>query len=242
MVNFFMRTVLLAALCFAVLVVAETYSREAGAAEPRSRGVNDPRPNKARLMRDCDKHITECGVTDEVKVVTKPASTIRVQETVTTVITKELPNIINVIYEVEVTTINDKIQGHCRNTTIYVDPKPAIVTEYVTVEHVKELVSIINTTTTITSTVTDKTIEQCFINTEGHFPQPRSMQTNAEVTAASQSSSPPAVVVDHGEVETEKEHVMRYHRGEDYAQQVAEMSPDMPGNVFRQREEPELEA
>ena len=39
-------------------------------------------------MRECDKHITECGVTDAIKVVTKPASTIRVQETVTTVITK----------------------------------------------------------------------------------------------------------------------------------------------------------
>ena len=50
-------------------------------------------------------------------------------------------------------------------------------------------------------------------------------------------------MVDHGEAENHKEHVMRYHREELYAEQVAEqMSPDVPVNVFRQMEEPELDA
>lgn len=58
-----------------------------------------------------------------------------------------------------------------------------------------------------------------------------------------QSSSPPVVVVDHGEAEADNEHVMRYHRGEYYAEQVAEgMSPDTHAHPFRQMEEPELEA
>ncbi|KAL4726654.1 hypothetical protein ACLX1H_005542 [Fusarium chlamydosporum] len=125
---------------------------------------------------------------------------------------------------VDVKTINDKIQGmlepgHCRNTTEYIDPKPATVTEYETVELVKEIVSIVNTTTTRVSYVHGTTIEQCFIKTgRGPFHILHSTQTAAEVPEASQSHSPPVSLVEDSERETVVEQVVQ----EQHAEQAVE--------------------
>lgn len=45
-------------------------------------------------MGDCAAHITECGVTDKVKIINKPASTIRVKikTTTTAVVVSAIPN------------------------------------------------------------------------------------------------------------------------------------------------------
>jgi hypothetical protein len=105
MANSVVRAALIAMLCLISFVAAESrksffnYFTEvrplicekqgaADSGEPRSRGVNDRRVDDTWTMRECDEHITECGVMDDVKVITKPATTIRVTSSVTTTTTK----------------------------------------------------------------------------------------------------------------------------------------------------------
>ncbi|KAJ4006261.1 hypothetical protein NW752_010909 [Fusarium irregulare] len=117
-----------------------------------------------KTMGECGGHIKQCGIMEDMKIILSPVNTIYVTQNFTTTTAKELPTQTVVIKKVEVVTVNNQTQGHCRKTTIVPDLKPAIITVNVTVEHVQEIVPITTVTSTETSVVTVTSIEQCFIN------------------------------------------------------------------------------
>ncbi|RGP81380.1 hypothetical protein FLONG3_524 [Fusarium longipes] len=218
MANSFLRLLFIVALCLVAGVVGETESRGTGPEEPSSRGVDDEFPDEAKTMRECEGFITECGTTDKVKVITRPVREHHVRVNVTTTVTTRLPDITNTITKIDFTTRKDRIQGHCRNTTIYIDPSPRIVTEYVTMEEIMEIVSVVNTTTTEIRVIHENTIEQCYIPTPG-LPSPSiSKPSDAEVTAHSQSISPPVGIVEDSDRDTTAEPIIE----ETQTQQVEE--------------------
>ncbi|KAF4502908.1 hypothetical protein FAGAP_866 [Fusarium agapanthi] len=200
-----------------------------------SRGVEED----TKTMIECGNHIKSCGVVDDMKIVLRPKTTIYVTQNVTTTVEKFLPPETNVITEVVVTTIKKDVLGHCRNTTTIDIEKPAIVTVNVEVEYIKEVVSIVNVTTTTTSTVMANSIEQCFINSlrgGSRLPDEELYTTTTTVEARQQYSSPSIAVEDEREEQrpTGTEQVRHEHHYEQVAEGV---SHDNAPFMFPERDE-----
>ncbi|KAF5968679.1 hypothetical protein FCOIX_11287 [Fusarium coicis] len=204
-----------------------------------SRGVDDD----TKTMVECGDHVTSCGVSDDMKIVLRPKSTIYVTQNVTTTIEtltehQHLPPETNIITEVVVTTVKKDVLGHCRNTTTIDIEKPAIVTVNVEVEYIKEVVSIVNVTTTETSTVMVNSIEQCFINSlrgVSRLPD-EDIYTTTTIEARQQYSSPSIAVEDEREEErpAETEQVRHEHH---YEQVAEDVSHDNAPFMFPARDE-----
>ncbi|KAF5564806.1 hypothetical protein FNAPI_2002 [Fusarium napiforme] len=189
-------------------------------------------------MVECGTHVTSCGVSDDMKIVLRPKSTIYVTQNVTTTTETHLPPETNIITEVVVTTVKKDVLGHCRNTTTIEIEKPTTVTVNVEVEYIKEVVSIVNLTTTKTSTVMVNSIEQCFINSlrgVSRLPD-EELYTTTTVEARQQYSSPSIAVEDEREEErpTETEQVRHEHH---YEQVAEDVSHDNAPFMFPQRDE-----
>ncbi|KAH6892528.1 hypothetical protein B0T10DRAFT_560107 [Thelonectria olida] len=116
-------------------------------------------------MGECAPSITVCGKTDTVLVIHSPKSTSYATVNHTTTTTVELPTQTNVITQVTVETVNPETEGHCRSTTVIYDDVVTTITVDVNVTTTCEFVPIENSTTIVTSRVTGKAIEQCYLKT-----------------------------------------------------------------------------
>ncbi|SCO39638.1 uncharacterized protein FFNC_06972 [Fusarium fujikuroi] len=140
-----------------------------GTLAPPSLGLPDAVSNASStieseaLLEECDPTITVCGTTANVRVVRTHNSTIfvtrhHVHEEIT-----ELPTSTRTVVEVIVSTNTTNIEGQCRDTTVYVEPTPLIVTVDVNTTTTREVVPIVNITSVTTSWVEHKKISQCII-------------------------------------------------------------------------------
>ncbi|CVK88183.1 uncharacterized protein FMAN_05090 [Fusarium mangiferae] len=198
-----------------------------------SRGVEED----TKTMIECGKHISSCGVVDDMKIVLRPKTTVYVTQNVTTTVSTFLPPETNVITEVVATTVKKDVLGHCRNTTTIDIEKPATVTVNVEVEYIKEVVSIVNVTSTTTSTVMVNSIEQCFINSlrgVSRLPD-EELYTTTAVEARQQHSSSSIAVEDEREEErpTETGQVRHEHH---YEQVAEDVSHDNARFMFQERD------
>ncbi|CCT66503.1 uncharacterized protein FFB20_09903 [Fusarium fujikuroi] len=146
------------------------------------------------LLEECDPSITVCGTTANVKVVRTHNSTIfvtrhHVHEEIT-----ELPTSTRTVVEVIVSTNTTNIEGQCRDTTVYVEPTPLIVTVDVNTTTTREVVPIVNITSVTTSWVEHKKISQCIIKrtSTGLAPGPSYSSAPPPPSAPSQQSPPAA--------------------------------------------------
>ncbi|KAF5617257.1 hypothetical protein F25303_13336 [Fusarium sp. NRRL 25303] len=223
--SFWLSTMVMAAWPW-TLAAAETIDGQSqqDLAQATSRGVEED----TKTMIECGKHISSCGVVDDMKIVLRPKTTVYVTQNVTTTVSTRLtkhqflPPETNVITEVVVTTVKKDVLGHCRNTTTIDIEKPATVTVNVEVEYIKEVVSIVNVTSTTTSTVMVNSIEQCFINSlrgVSRLPD-EELYTTTAVEARQQYSSSSIAVEDEREEERPTETGQVRH--EHYYEQVAE--------------------
>ncbi|KAF5577660.1 hypothetical protein FPCIR_11986 [Fusarium pseudocircinatum] len=115
------------------------------------------------LLEECDPTITVCGTTANVKVVrthnvTSYVTNYHVHEEIT-----ELPTSTRTVVSVIVSTNTTNVEGQCRDTTVYIEPTPLIVTVDVNTTTTREVVPITNITSITTSWVPHKKISQCII-------------------------------------------------------------------------------
>ncbi|KAI6772936.1 hypothetical protein HG530_003894 [Fusarium avenaceum] len=115
------RAAAITALCLANLAIAAIPSASTRTTESTS--ITTRRPNERpsarpddKVMAACGGHISECGVHDKAKIIYIPISTVTVTNEIVTTSITTLPPQINYITEVKVETVNNKTQGHCRDT------------------------------------------------------------------------------------------------------------------------------
>ncbi|KAH7217527.1 hypothetical protein BKA60DRAFT_648849 [Fusarium oxysporum] len=105
---------------------------------------------QSKTMGDCAPHITSCGAMDDVKIIHEPV----------------LPDQINYVTHVEIVTVNNETEGHCRKTITVQDDKPVTVKVDLVVTTTREVVNIVDETIIVYQTVTANSVEQCFINSD----------------------------------------------------------------------------
>ncbi|EWG44672.1 hypothetical protein FVEG_05676 [Fusarium verticillioides 7600] len=144
------------------------------------------------LLEECDPTITVCGTTANVKVVrthnvTSYVTNYHVHEVIT-----ELPTSTRTVFSVIVSTNTTNVEGQCRDTTVYIEPTPLIVTVDVNTTTTREVVPITNTTSVTTSWVEHKKISQCIIKrtSTGLAPGPGSGPASPPPSAPSQQPLP----------------------------------------------------
>ncbi|KAH7252692.1 hypothetical protein BKA59DRAFT_475117 [Fusarium tricinctum] len=170
------RAAIIAALCLANLAIAAIPSASTRTTESTS--ITTRRPNEKpsarpddKVMAACGGHISECGVHDKAKIIYIPISTVTVTNEIITTSITTLPPQINYITEVKVETVNNKTQGHCRDT-VTLDGDIVTVKVDINVVAVEEVIPISNVTVYTTTTVTANATEQCFLETNTLQPGP----------------------------------------------------------------------
>ncbi|KAF5976129.1 hypothetical protein FBULB1_7067 [Fusarium bulbicola] len=226
----FIKQLLRASLTVAVLVVNQASAAEEEQVSTRLYVPKKPPPKhddhthrrQTKTMGDCAPHITSCGATDDVKIIHEPISTEYSTHIINEEVIKLLPDQIHYVTHVEIVTVNNETEGHCRKTITVQDDKPITVKVDVVVTTTREVVNIIDETIIEYQTVTANSVEQCFINSDvltsrrpGSHPAPTpssrkssneptySIARSAEITEArTEVSSEPEEVLQHDESET----------------------------------------
>ncbi|KAM0235613.1 hypothetical protein ACHAP5_009666 [Fusarium lateritium] len=166
------RAAIIVTLCLANLAIAaQQIAASASTRTTESTSITTRRPNEApsarpedKVMAACGGHISECGVHDKAKIVYIPISTVTVTNEIVSTSITTLPPQINYITEVKVETINNKTQGHCRDT-VTLDGDIVTVKVDINVVALEEVIPISNVTIYTTTTVTANATEQCFLET-----------------------------------------------------------------------------
>ncbi|PNP82212.1 hypothetical protein FNYG_04401 [Fusarium nygamai] len=143
------------------------------------------------LLEECDPTITVCGTTANVKVVrthnvTSYVTNYHVHEEIT-----ELPTSTRTVVSVIVSTNTTNVEGQCRDTTVYIEPTPLIVTVDVNTTTTREVVPITNVTSVTTSWVPHKKISQCIIKRTSTGLAPGPGYGSASPPSSAPSQQPP---------------------------------------------------
>ncbi|KAF5673946.1 hypothetical protein FDENT_10161 [Fusarium denticulatum] len=123
------------------------------------------------LLEECDPTITVCGTTANVKV--------------------ELPTSTRTVVSVIVSTNTTNVEGQCRDTTVYIETTPLIVTVDVNTTTTREVIPITNITSVTTSWVPHKKISQCIIKRTSIGLAPGSGYASASPPPSAPSQQPP---------------------------------------------------
>ncbi|KAK0385138.1 hypothetical protein NLU13_7616 [Sarocladium strictum] len=115
------------------------------------------------LLDECDTSITACATTADVKVVRTHKSTQYVTNFHTFESISTLTPSTRTVTQVVVSTRTTSVEGQCRETIIYEEPTPLIITVDVNTTVVRDFVPIVPTTVTTVSWVEHKQTSQCII-------------------------------------------------------------------------------